>query len=182
MRFARCFTMVVLIMCCCLGQAAAMEPELSDTQVMEWLRTHLPRAEEEMQRLKTDDPGIYAEEMQMLGDQILYIEEVKKENPELAARLIEAEDLEFRSWTLAEQMTKIKDPGQRQALEEELRSVLGKVFDIRQAERSQEIEALEKEVRKLRKTVEKRKGLRDAIIEKRMSEMTQTVDEDMAWW
>ena len=73
---------------------------------------------------------------------------------------------------LAEQYRKSKDEGENQQLKKELRQVLNQAFDLRQQNRVQEMQDLEKRLTELKKVMEQREKNKANIVDKRLEELT----------
>ncbi|THB80841.1 MAG: hypothetical protein D3926_05095 [Desulfobacteraceae bacterium] len=169
-------------MCLFQVQVSAQEDTLTGDQVLDWLKTRVPQAHTELMELKKDSPDEFTEQIHDIGGQIEYIESLRETNPQMADQLIAVENMEYKSWEVAQSIEESKNEAKRNELVKELKQILGKIFDIRQKERSLEIKTLQEEIRKLQSMVEKRSTLKEAIIEKRIREMTHTFDETMEWW
>lgn len=182
MKIIHCMVIALMVIFCSPGISPGDDTPMSNRQVINWISSHVPRALDELKRLRREDPGGYAQELENISEQIAYIEMIRGENADLAVRLIEAENLELESWDLADRIAGTRDPGQKQSLTAELHQVLARIFDIRQDERTSEIAALEREVAELKRIMTKRKQQREAIIKKRLEEMTEVEEEGMSWW
>lgn len=71
------------------------------------------------------------------------------------------------------------DPAEKETIRNELRSRTAEMFDLREKQRREQIAAIERDLVQLKASTEKRQANRDAIIERRVSELT---GEDPLKW
>lgn len=115
-----------------------------------------------------------------VSHQMREMEEMKKRNPEEYERMMKMHKLERESMELAEKMRKAESGTDKGAIKDKLKTVLGELFDLREANRTHEVEMLEKRLKELKETMEKRKQNRDQIIERRLGELMGKEDS-MNW-
>lgn len=87
-------------------------------------------------------------------------------------------ELEGQSLKLAGRVLAERDRKERTRLREELRSLLGRLFDMKEAARRREIEELAKQVEELKAQLKRRQEGRDTIIEARLR---QLLGEQEGW-
>jgi hypothetical protein len=159
------------------------ERRLSEEDILNWVRQHVPQEISDLQVLKRENPREYEEQLHWIAEKIQHLEHVKQQYPEMYDRLIEVEKLEHQSWKMAEEIPRIRDAEKKKQLTAQLRDVLEKIFEIRLEERSLEIKELEKELDKMKALIEKRKAMKDTIINRRLKELIPSPEnEALDWW
>jgi membrane carboxypeptidase/penicillin-binding protein PbpC len=81
-------------------------------------------------------------------------------------------ELDRKARELAGNMHREQDAAKKATLKIELHTVVAQQFQMRQQRRMEDLTRLEDEVKKLRDAMEKREKSKDAIISKRVSELT----------
>jgi hypothetical protein len=99
--------------------------------------------------------------------------------PELAQLQTEEVQAASEAQSLAAQVAKASEP-HREELKGKLRESLARQFDAQQKRRSQEIEGIEDRLAKLKETLQKRGAAKEAIIGRRLDQLTGVKDE-LAW-
>jgi hypothetical protein len=101
-----------------------------------------------------------------------YLNDVQKANRELYERLVRERTMEQRAQDLARVIRMLPDGSdERQAKVDTLRSLLNNIFDLKQENRRQEIERLQREIQELQRRLQKRRDMRDRMIEHRLGEL-----------
>jgi len=155
----------------------------SEKEIIEWVKLYVPQGFSQLKDLKKENPEEYENELLQLSDQIDYLNEVKQRSPEMFNRLVEAENLEFESWLIAEKASRSKDQGKKNELKAKLKELLEKIYQIRLQEVAMEIKDLEKELSEVRAMFEKKKAMKTAIIDHRLRELIlSSRDETLEWW
>lgn len=164
----------------------AREELMTEKEVIAWLEANMPESLEMMKKLRTESPGEYDEvfedEIEMLVDTIIYLEEVRREDPKLFQRLLEAEKLEYKTWGLAEEYRKTTAKDKKEQIRTEMKEALNRIFELRLKEKEMEIQDLEKELKSLKEMLTRRRDFKDRIIDNRMRELLDYSDEALAWW
>jgi hypothetical protein len=103
-------------------------------------------------------------------EQILtgYYQDLKKQDPETFEKLTQEALLEKKSQELAIAYNSTPDKQQKDEIEQELRNILGELFELKIKNTEREILRLQGSVDELRKKLSERRKNRDAIIQKRM--------------
>ncbi|MFH0907896.1 MAG: hypothetical protein V1929_03965 [bacterium] len=70
-------------------------------------------------------------------------------------------------------------PEEKEKAKAELKTSLGKLFDVREQQRAKEIDEFDRHIAELKAKLEKRQANRDQIIEKRMEEVTS--GDELSW-
>ncbi len=154
----------------------------SQEEVLKWLEQYVPDALQALEELKKEMPEEYEEEIHMRAEMMMYLEELKATNPEMFNRMIEAEKLEYKTWKMAEEISQTRDDARKKQLTVELKTLLEKIFEIRLEERALEIQELEKELKEMKSLIEKRKAMKEKIIERHLQELISFEDETLEWW
>ncbi len=81
---------------------------------------------------------------------------------------------------LAKQIADAKSDTDKEKLRDKLKDVLNKAFDARQKQHEQEIAALEKQIDRLKKMVEKRQENKKEIIEERTKQLLREA-QGLGW-
>ena len=157
-------------------------PELSEEEVLTWVKQYMPLKFSELEQLKKDIPEYYEMEWVEFSYFMRHLNEIKQEHPKMFERLIKAENLEIENRKLVEEIHQTEDSTKKQQLTEELRTSLEKIFEIRLEERLMEIQQLEEETQKMKALVEKRRAMKDKIIQHHLEEMTMPIEEGLEWW
>lgn len=91
----------------------------------------------------------------------------------------ELEQLEVKTRQLAHAIRDSNSPEEQAKLREELKGELTKEFDLREQMRKDRLAQMEKRVEKIKTIMEQRQAQRDAIIQRRMEELTE--QDALAW-
>ncbi len=91
----------------------------------------------------------------------------------------EIKKLHQKTKQLSKDHRKTMDTDKREEIKAELKTTLEELFDMREAKRTKKLEALEKNIQHQKKNMEKRKGQRNEIIERRLQKLT---DGDPLEW
>ncbi len=158
------------------------EIHLSEEEVLKWLEQHVPLGSSELKELKKEYPEEYEEEIYYIAENIEYLQEVQARHPEMFERLVKAENLEIKTWKLAEEIEQTKDEEAKKQLTTQLRTILEEIFETRLQERILEIQELEQEINEMKTLIEKRKTMKEKIIERHMMEILSSDDEALEWW
>ncbi|MCS7078101.1 MAG: hypothetical protein NZ455_15420 [Bacteroidia bacterium] len=104
-------------------------------------------------------------------EQILtsYYQDLKKQDPETFERLSQEAALEKKSQEIAIAYNSTPDKQQKEELENELRTILDELFEIKTKNTEREILRLQGSVEELRKKLTDRRKNKEAIIQKRIS-------------
>lgn len=115
------------------------------------------------------------------GDTAYYIYNTRKGprdfDPELAKLLQEDDALEQQAEVLADQCRKEKDEKKRTELRTALEELTKQHFDLRQKRRQQEIAQLEKQLERIKASIQKRSQAKDLIIQRRIARLLGEEDD-----
>ncbi len=158
------------------------EERLPDREIIEFLKTHdLGYMAEELKEVREEEPEEYGEMLEEISHHIREYRELKEHAPELADAMLKSEQLEHKSWLIAEHIGESESTEEKAQLKKELHTVLSKLFELRLLEGAYELRELEEEIQDIRASIERRKKNREKIIERRMNMMLDETDEDLHW-
>ncbi len=100
-----------------------------------------------------------------------YLGSLQSENRRLYEELMRERDMEMRTHRLAQAIQQSNSEQERAKHEQELRSILTEIFELKQANRRQEISQLETQLKELQGRLEERQSLKDDIIESRLNDL-----------
>jgi hypothetical protein len=100
-----------------------------------------------------------------------YLGSLQHRNRGLYEELVRERSMEMRTHKLAEAIRTAGSDRDRKAHEKELRGILTEIFELKQANRIQEIEQLERQLKELQDRLEERESLKQDIIESRLGDL-----------
>lgn len=100
-----------------------------------------------------------------------YMGNMQNQNRRLYEELVREREMEMRTHQLAQAIQSATDQETRDAHENELRSVLTEIFELKQANRRKEIQQLEGQLKDLRSRLEERESLKQDIIDSRLNDL-----------
>jgi len=103
-----------------------------------------------------------------------YITEVSQRDQALYRQLIEELELERETKEIAYQARTLPQGDERDEQIENLRELLGRIFDLKQENRQQEIEQLEQQLNILKKRLAEREAMKDKIIDHRIRQLIES--------
>ena len=103
-----------------------------------------------------------------------YISEVSQRDRALYEQLIEEFELERETKEIALQARSLPPGDDQDEQIENLRQLLGRIFDLKQENRQREIEQLEEQLSILQKRLSEREAMKDKIIDHRIRQLTET--------
>ena len=162
-----------------LSRALWRVPERVRPQVMEIVQQHFGRELREVQALARVEP---MDAKELLGDLVaeaMELLELREENPEAFERRIRLAALEREAQELGG-ICADRGGEERAEPQKKLREVLTEAFNIKLEMMKQEAKALEQELDRLKILVDKRQASREAIVERRLKELTG--EEDVLDW
>jgi hypothetical protein len=139
------------------------------------VREHLPERLSEFRRLamlNRDEAGAL---LRVIVRDALELSELRRRNPTLFARTMEEQRLGREAAALAE-AARHASGRERDELREKLRLTLDRAFEVRQELMRADAQRLQAEIDKLKSLVDKRQRHRDAIVTRRLGELTGEVE------
>lgn len=149
-----------------------------EEDVIDYLREARPEQADELILLKDRRPAAYQKFLSRAYREMRYMEEVRRNDPERYEIMKQEKLLESQSRELAKGYRKATEE-EREGIRTELRSVLNRLFDLRQMNREFEIQRLEKRLEEARGNNRKRLENKESIIDLRMSELLK--EGGMEW-
>ncbi len=154
-------------------------PEADRDATLRFLHQHFPNDMQQIKNACATRPDRAMEALTDLVHKGLSLLKTQQNNPALFEKLMRQHRLEHRAEVLAEAASKAQGEARKNALKE-LQDVLAQAFEIKQDLMKDELEALSRGVNELRTLVEKREENRQAVIERRLIELTGN-DDWMRW-
>lgn len=102
-----------------------------------------------------------------------YLGNIQGANQFLYRELVREREMEARTHALARRIRMAESNQEREKLTEELRTVLTEIFELKQANRQQEIEQLTLQLRELESRLQERSDLQDDIIDSRLKDLLE---------
>lgn len=161
------------------GRPMRTPPSAEDREkAVVWMKENEPTRLERLNEIRQSHPEEYERAMMQVAMEVRDLLTMKQNDPKRYERRMAQRKLDYRATELAEKI-RGAGPDQEMAAErKELKDVLGKLFDLREEDREQELKRLEEELSRLRETMAKRKESKDKIVERRMDEL---LGEGLEW-
>jgi hypothetical protein len=100
---------------------------------------------------------------------------LQQTDPEMYSLNVKDHVLERKTMMLSEQYRRAPE-GAKKDLEEKLKDIVGQHFDVRQQRRQLELKRMQKELKRLSEAIKRRQDNRDAIIQRRVMQLTDRED------
>jgi len=144
------------------------EADIAD--IMAFATENMPWLVPELNRQRDSAPEQFRQVCRHLRFEVAQLRDLKNRDPEAFRKAIEEKQLRFRTQDLASKARAATDPKERDALAQELRNVLERLFDVEMATRGAQIGQLEGRLDALRKELAQRAANRDQVIKTRLEE------------
>ena len=112
------------------------------------------------------------EVLRATGRQLREMKDLKERDPERFKLTMRIVELDRHSAELGQKVRRAPDEDAKKQAATELKEVLNKLFDLRQEEREKNVQQLDRDLKELRESLEKRKTKRDEIIQHRFDQLT----------
>jgi hypothetical protein len=148
--------------------------EVTDADVAEILAfvdENMPWQRPELDRLRTTNADQFRQVCRHLRYEVAQLKDLKGRDPEGFRKAIEEKQLRFRAQDLANKARAATDAAEREALSQELRKVLDRLFDVEMATREAQIAQLEVRMDALREELKARAANRQKIVATRLDDM-----------
>jgi hypothetical protein len=133
-----------------------------------------------LEKLHQERPELYEKVLQMGFWKMKQLKEVKNREPKLYDQKVQMFVLQGKVYDLAKSFKDATNDGDKKKIKAELDGDLNKLFDLRQADREQDIARLKDRVTKLETALQKRKENKDKIIKDHADKLLGS-QEDMEW-
>lgn len=100
-----------------------------------------------------------------------YLDSLSESDRALYDQLVRERDMEAETLRLAQRYRRATTDAERETLRAQLRDKLGAMFDLKEANRREEVRQMEAALEELRQRMNERNAMRDAIIEHRLDEL-----------
>ena len=135
----------------------------AEKEAMDYLKKQAPELDEELSRLKKDRPEVFHKQFQR------YM--IAHRNPKLRDEVIKGLKAEFKVRRLVKAVRDAKG-GDKDKLKKDLEGALSEQFDANLARMEARLKKMQETIGDLKARIEKRRGLKDQIVKKRLGEMT----------
>ncbi|MEK7467470.1 MAG: hypothetical protein AAB074_08655 [Planctomycetota bacterium] len=150
------------------------------SKALAWIGANEPVRLLRLNDLKKQHAEEYERAVNQVAFEIRDLLAIKQNDTKRYERRVEQRKLDYRATELAEKVRGAGENQEMKAEREELKEVLGKLFDLREADRELELKRLQEELERLKDTMQKRRDAKEKIIEKRMAELLG--EEDGLEW
>ena len=144
-------------------------PGLMEDEIMAVISKHDPAFAKKLGNLREMAPGKYKMVLQMSGKMLGMARMEQDES--LEKDVVRGMSLEFESKELSLKYDKASD-AEKKTIKDSLRGILAELFDLKTKGQELRVKRMEKEMAKLRKSLESRKANKDKIVGQRLEQMT----------
>jgi hypothetical protein len=107
-----------------------------------------------------------------------YLDDMQKANRQLYERLVRERTMEQQAQNLAHMIRMLPDGSdERRAKVDTLRTLLNSIFELKQENRRREIERLQRQIREVQRSLQKRREMRERMIEHRLDQLLGSASE-----
>ena len=138
------------------------------------------RQVEDLERLKKEKPMAYYEILYKTQRELEHLARLEEEDPERYELKKKQRSLDIKSHKLANQYKATSKENEKKEIKKELMNVLNELFDMREADRKEEIKRLNNRLEELKSILAKREQMKKDIIERRFKELTGQIEE-LVW-
>ncbi len=147
------------------------------TEIMAFVAENMPWMKADLEKQKDSDPARFRQMCRHLRFEIDQLKALKQSDPEAFKNAMDERQLRASAHDLAAKVVAATDPKDRDALKEQLRTVLGQLFDKEMAVRNAQIAQVEKRLQDLRKDLQQRLAARQNVVNSRMDDMLKAKPE-----
>ena len=140
-------------------------------QIMAYVAENMPWMKADLEKQKDADPARFRMVCLHLRFDIEQLKALKAADPEAFKNAMEERKLRADAHDLAVKVRAATDPKERDALKEQLRTVIGQLFDKEMAVRTAQIQQVEKSLEDLRKKLKERVAARSDVVANRLDDM-----------
>jgi hypothetical protein len=140
-------------------------------QIMAFVNENMPWMKADLEKLRETDANHFRQFCLQLRFDIAQLQKLKDSDPEAFKNAIAERQLRHNAMELAAKVQAAADPKQRDALKEDLRKLVGQLFDVEIAARTAQIRQIETRLDALRKDMKDRVAAREDVVKMRVEEM-----------
>ena len=156
-----------------------LTPKL-EKKILKIIAEQEPLEVKHLTKLKRINPEEYREILLHAWKEHQFLKRLKKEDPDKYQQVKQRQELERMSRKLAREYRQSDDEQHKKTIKSELRDIIDELFDLREAEKEEEIFRLEKELNKMKKIVKKRQANKKEILNKHLHKLLG-IDEYLDW-
>jgi Rad3-related DNA helicase len=131
-----------------------------------------PEGAKRLKDLQLKDKYHFDRQMQHLYREVMFLKRLKLEEPERYQESIKLRKLSRESGNLAESYRKSTDESEKEKIKQELRPILGRLFDLREKEKQAEIKRIKEHLVRLQNKIAERNINKQLIIQNRLDQLT----------
>jgi hypothetical protein len=146
-------------------------------QIMAFVDENMPWMKAELEKQKETNPAQFKMVCRHLRFDIDQLKALKAADPEAFKNAMEERKLRAEAADLATKVRAATDEKERTALKEQLRVVIGKLFDKELEVRNAQIAQIEKRIEGLRKELKDRQAVRGDVVATRLEQMLKAPPE-----
>jgi len=154
-------------------------PDANRSEVDRFLHDNFADELQKFRALAVDHQSEATELFSNLVREALSLLDTRRKNPAAFENKLKLRRLEAVAARLSKEIC-LADSGKKQQLRENLRATATSIFDIKQELMKADIEQMSKDLALLKDMVSKREANRDAIVERRVTDLSRD-REDMEW-
>jgi len=154
--------------------------EEQEDEVMEFLYKTDKRRAEMLGKIKDSDPKDYRRQLSLAFREMRELKRLQEDDPERYERVIKEKELNYHSYVLMGEYKKAKDEEKKTKIRNDLIKLLDELFDLRQLNREEEIERLEKRIAELKEINNKRLENKENIVLNRLATLLKE-DRGLEW-
>jgi hypothetical protein len=149
-------------------------------KAMAWLKEFEPVRLERLSQIKKEHPQDFERSLNQVAAEIRDLLVLKQNDAKRYEQRVEQRKLDYRATEIAEKVRGAGENQDTEAQREELKGILEKLFDLREADREQELKRLEEELARVKDSMKKRRDAKAKIVERRIAELLGEED-DLKW-
>lgn len=156
-----------------------LTPE-QESETLKYIQEINPDKFDEVSTCKQIRPERYKRIMSRAFREMRFLKELKVKNPKRYERVLNEKKLDQESRELARQYRNTEDEAEKNQIKKELEALLYELFNLRQINRKDEIDKLEKKLSELKKINQKRLANKNEIVRMRLQRMLGE-EKGMEW-
>ncbi|MCK4352997.1 hypothetical protein KAW65_06270 [candidate division WOR-3 bacterium] len=141
-----------------------LDPE-DEKEAIELLGKLAPMRLKRLKEMRLKNPTKYQHFLRQTMRRKKRLELLKEIAPERYELLKKQQELEVKSWKLAEDYKSVETDAEKEKIKSDLKTLLNELFDLKEKDKEFELQRLEKEIAKIKELITKRKAHKNEIIE-----------------